>query len=452
MKLTKRFFACWLLPDLQLRAQNEKRSHTISKIVIVGLGYVGLTTALGLAKLGHSVVGVEVNPKKLELLNSGKLPFYEPQLDSELFDSLKNGRLQLTASIKEAADGAEFFFICVSTPQDHVGAADLSFVLSATRDVSKYAEPDSVILVKSTVPVGTSDLLKSSIDREDIVFASNPEFLREGSALRDFMEPDRIIVGADSPDVANRLLEIYDNISAPKISTSIKSAELIKYAANAYLASRISFVNDLAALCEQVGAAVDDVVSGMGSDSRIGKDFLKPGPGWGGSCFPKDTRALVSVANRYGVSLGIVEAAIQSNDDSFSRVVTRLKSLLGDDLIDKRIAVWGIAFKANTDDIRDSPSLEVIQRLLSMGCQISAYDPKATAPEFKGLIQADFALDAARDADALLVLTEWGEFSQQDPSAVASVMKGSVVLDTRRILPLESWNSVFDSFNVLGKG
>jgi UDPglucose 6-dehydrogenase len=411
-----------------------------------------LTTALGLAKLGHSVVGVEVNPKKLELLNSGKLPFYEPQLDSELFDSLRNGRLQLTASIKEAADGAEFFFICVSTPQDHKGAADLSFVLSATRDVSKYASPESVIVVKSTVPVGTSDFLNSSIDREDIVFASNPEFLREGSALRDFMEPDRIIVGADSPEVANRLLEIYDNISAPKISTSIKSAELIKYAANAYLASRISFVNDLAALCEQVGAAVDDVVSGMGSDSRIGKDFLKPGPGWGGSCFPKDTRALVSVANRYGVSLGIVEAAIQSNDNSFSRVVTRIKSLLGDDLIDKRIAVWGIAFKANTDDTRDSPSLEVIQRLLSMGCQISAYDPKATAPEFKGLIQTDFALDAARDADALLVLTEWGEFSQQDPSTVASVMKGSVVLDTRRILPMESWNSIFDSFNVLGKG
>ena len=411
-----------------------------------------MTTALGLAKLGHSVVGVEVNPKKLELLNSGKLPFYEPQLDSELFDSLRNGRLQLTASIKEAADGAEFFFICVSTPQDHKGAADLSFVLSATRDVSKYASPESVIVVKSTVPVGTSDFLNSSIDREDIVFASNPEFLREGSALRDFMEPDRIIVGADSPEVANRLLEIYDNISAPKISTSIKSAELIKYAANAYLASRISFVNDLAALCEQVGAAVDDVVSGMGSDSRIGKDFLKPGPGWGGSCFPKDTRALVSVANRYGVSLGIVEAAIQSNDNSFSRVVTRIKSLLGDDLIDKRIAVWGIAFKANTDDTRDSPSLEVIQRLLSMGCQISAYDPKATAPEFKGLIQTDFALDAARDADALLVLTEWGEFSQQDPSTVASVMKGSVVLDTRRILPMESWNSIFDSFNVLGKG
>jgi UDPglucose 6-dehydrogenase len=268
----------------------------------------------------------------------------------------------------------------------------------------------------------------------------------------DFMEPDRIVVGADTPEVAERILALYDNIDAPKVSTSVKSAELIKYAANAYLASRLSFVNDLAALCEQVGADVDDVVSGMGSDSRIGSRFLQPGPGWGGSCFPKDTRALVSVANNNGVSLGVVGAAIQSNDNAFARVVTRVKSLLGEKLDGKSIAVWGLAFKANTDDTRDSPSLEIIKRLLSEGSKVTAFDPIASAPTWEGLTQVETAVEAATNADALLVLTEWSEFSQVDPKTIASVMSGSVVLDTRRILPVEKWSSEFETFKILGNG
>jgi UDPglucose 6-dehydrogenase len=309
-----------------------------------------------------------------------------------------------------------------------------------------------VIVVKSTVPVGTGEMLRNSIDRKDISFASNPEFLREGSALMDFMEPDRIVVGADTPEVAETILSLYDNIDAPKVSTSVKSAELIKYAANAYLASRLSFVNDLAALCEQVGANVEDVVSGMGSDSRIGSTFLQPGPGWGGSCFPKDTRALVSVAKTHGVSLGIVAAAIESNDNAFSRVVTRLKSLLGDELAGKNIAVWGLAFKANTDDTRDSPSLEIIKRLLSEGSKVIAFDPIASAPDWEGLNQVESASAAASGADALLVVTEWSEFSHEDPKETAKVMKGSVVLDTRRILPVKKWSSEFESFKILGDG
>jgi UDPglucose 6-dehydrogenase len=424
----------------------------VSKVVIVGLGYVGLTTALGLAKVGHSVVGVEINPERISSLRAGKLPIFEPGLDSELVYSIGSGRLQLTSSIEESALDSKVFFICVPTPQDDTGAADLKYVIAASRQIAYCALPGSVIVVKSTVPVGTGEMLRNSIDRTDISFASNPEFLREGSALMDFMEPDRIVVGAENSEVAETILSLYDNIDAPKVSTSVKSAELIKYAANAYLASRLSFVNDLAALCEQVGANVEDVVSGMGSDSRIGNRFLQPGPGWGGSCFPKDTRALVSVAKSHGVSLGIVGAAIESNDNAFSRVVARLKSLLGDELTGKNIAVWGLAFKANTDDTRDSPSLEIIKRLLSEGSRVNAFDPIATAPDWNGLTQVESAVTAASGADALLVLTEWSEFSEVDPKETAKVMNGSVVLDTRRILPVKEWSSEFDSFKILGSG
>ncbi len=416
------------------------------------MGYVGLTTALGLAKLGHSVVGVEINAEKLNSLNSGKLPIYEPGLESELHDYLRSGRLVLKSAVQDAPPDSKIFFICVPTPQDDSGAADLKFVIAASKDVAQHASPDAVIVIKSTVPVGTGEMLRNSIGRTDISFASNPEFLREGSALRDFMEPDRILVGADTPQVADSILSLYDSIDSLKVSTSVKSAELIKYAANAYLASRLSFVNDLAALCEQVGADVDDVVSGMGSDSRIGNRFLHPGPGWGGSCFPKDTRALVSVAKNHGVTLGIVAAAIESNDNAFSRVVTRLKALLGDKLTGKNIAVWGLAFKANTDDTRDSPSLEIVKKLLSEGSKVSAFDPIASAPSWAGLTQAESAIAAASEADALLVLTEWSEFSQEDPKKIANAMSGSVVLDTRRILPQAKWATEFDAFKILGNG
>jgi UDPglucose 6-dehydrogenase len=424
----------------------------MSKVAIVGLGYVGLTTALGLAKIGQSVIGVEINPERVSSLRAGKLPIFEPGLDSELVNSLQTGQLELTSSIEDAAANSKVFFMCVPTPQDDNGAADLKYVIAASRQIADCASPGSVIVVKSTVPVGTGEMLRNSIDRKDISFASNPEFLREGSALMDFMEPDRIVVGAETLEVAEKILSLYANIEAPKVSTSVKSAELIKYAANAYLASRLSFVNDLAALCEQVGANVDDVVSGMGSDSRIGNRFLQPGPGWGGSCFPKDTRALVSVAKNHGVNLGIVGAAIESNDNAFSRVVTRLKSLLGDELSGKNIAVWGLAFKANTDDTRDSPSLEIIKRLLSEGSKVKAFDPIASAPDWEGLTQADSAAAAASGADALLVVTEWSEFSKEDPKETAKVMKGSVVLDTRRILPVKKWSSEFPSFRILGNG
>jgi UDPglucose 6-dehydrogenase len=266
------------------------------------------------------------------------------------------------------------------------------------------------------------------------------------------MKPDRILVGADTSEVAAKVMDLYNVIDAPKIVTSVKSAELIKYAANAYLASRLSFVNDLAALCEQVGANVDDVVVGMGSDLRIGSSFLNPGPGWGGSCFPKDTRALVAVARENQVELRIVESAIEANDNAFDRVVSRLARLLGGDLNGKVIAVLGLAFKANTDDTRDSPALEVINRLIIAGSTVRAFDPIASAPADASFTQSSTVLEAVSQANALLVLTEWDEFREIDPKAVAEAMKGSVVLDTRRVLQAESWKSVFNSFNVLGVG
>jgi UDPglucose 6-dehydrogenase len=422
----------------------------VANVAVIGLGYVGLTTALGLAKIGHKVTGVETNPARLETLMKGALPIYEPGLDNELVESLANGKLTLTDKLSEAAKEAVFFFICVSTPQSETGEADLSFVTDAFSSVNQSRKANSIIVLKSTVPVGTGDFLSSNTGKEAPLYASNPEFLREGSALYDFMNPDRILVGADSHEVANRVMGLYEAIDAPKIVTSVKSAELTKYAANAYLASRLSFVNDLAALCEQVGANVDDVVLGMGSDSRIGRSFLSPGPGWGGSCFPKDTRALVAVAKDNQVSLKIVEAAIAANDDAFDRVVMRLSKFFDGHINGKVIGILGLAFKANTDDTRDSPALEVVNRLLGLGCEIRAFDPIASGPAVAGFTQTNSVVEAASGADALLVLTEWNEFKDIDPIAVAKVMKGSVVLDTRRILNPDSWKQSFSSFSVLG--
>ena len=424
----------------------------MSRVAIIGLGYVGLTTALGLAKLGHKVIGVETNEARLRTLKTGTLPIFEPGLDLELVESLRTGHLTLTGNLGEATEKADIFFICVSTPQSDSGEADLTFVQAVYLDLVGQIKPDSIIVLKSTVPVGTGDDLTRTSSRNDIFYASNPEFLREGTALTDFMKPDRILVGAESSDVAAKVMNLYSVIDAPKIVTSVKSAELIKYAANAYLASRLSFVNDLAALCEQVGANVDDVVMGMGSDLRIGSSFLNPGPGWGGSCFPKDTRALVAVARKSQVDLRIVESAIEANDNAFDRVVSRLAGLLGGDLNGKVIAVLGLAFKANTDDTRDSPALEVINRLLVAGAVVRAYDPIASAPPGSEFTQFSTVVETVKQTDALLVLTEWAEFREIDPKAVADAMKGSIVLDTRRILPAESWKSAFTSFNVLGVG
>jgi UDPglucose 6-dehydrogenase len=423
----------------------------MSRIAVVGLGYVGVTTAVGLAKLGHEVLGYDLDNLKVEMLSSGKSPIHEAGLEDTLFKLLSTESLSFTHAFEEIqAFGPEFVFVCVGTPQDDSGAADLSTLDKVATQLTGVLPAGAIMIIKSTVPVGTCQKITRALNRSDILVASNPEFLREGTAISDFMEPDRIVVGANSPEVAKKVMSLYDAIEAPKLETSLESSELIKYAANAYLAMRLSFTNDIANLAEATKANVDQVLFGMGLDKRIGNSFLKPGPGWGGSCFPKDTNALVSIAKSYDSPLPLVESAIASNQAALVRSADVIEGLVGGDLENKTVAVWGVAFKANTDDVRDSPALKIIDILLKRGATVKAFDPIAIAPEQAGLSMASSALEATVGADVLAILTEWPEFSEISPELVAAGMKAPVVYDARRILP-ESWRSHFSVFKVLGE-
>lgn len=421
------------------------------QIAVVGLGYVGLTTAVGLAQLGHQVLGFDVDASKIKNLSEGESPIYENGLENALKNLLRSKGLAFTTSLGAVEDfRPEFVFICVATPQDDSGAADLSILNSVVRQLAGIAAPNSIFVTKSTVPVGTGQRIANTLNRTDVFVASNPEFLREGTAMKDFMEPDRIVVGTNNPKVAKRVLDLYSAIEAPKLQTDLESSELIKYAANAYLAMRLSFTNDIAVLSEKSNANVDLVLNGMGLDKRIGTAFLKPGPGWGGSCFPKDTNALVAIAKEFGSALPLVETAIASNNAAIERSVNAITELAGGDLANKTVAVWGIAFKANTDDIRDSPSLNIIDSLLRKGAEVQAYDPVAVAPERAGFAMKGSALDATAGADVLAVLTEWPEFAEVSPDKVTEAMRASAVYDARRILP-KSWRAHVSVLKVLGE-
>jgi UDPglucose 6-dehydrogenase len=372
-------------------------------------------------------------------------------MDEALATLLIQKKISFTSRIEEVKGAnPEFIFLCVATPQDQTGSADLSTLFSVANQLAGLAPKDSVLVIKSTVPVGTGSKLSKQIKEKEIFIASNPEFLREGTALKDFTEPDRVVVGANEADVAERVLELYQGLHSTKLSTNLQSAELIKYASNAYLAMRLSFTNDMANFTEKVNANVDDVLLGLGLDSRIGSSFLKPGPGWGGSCFPKDTRALLAMASQHGVSLPLVQSSLSSNQEAMLRVVDKIEELAGGHLANKTVAIWGLAFKANTDDVRDSPSVFIINTLLQRGARVQAYDPAAIAPEQSGLTFFDSGVAAARGADVLAVLTEWQEFADLSPDEVTDVMKSSVVFDARRILP-ESWKSKATVFNVIGE-
>jgi UDPglucose 6-dehydrogenase len=423
----------------------------MKQVAVVGLGYVGLTTAVGMAQLGHQVLGFDVDDSKVTRLSAGKSPIYEDGLEKALGSLNQSKGLSFTNSVDTVKDfGPEFIFVCVATPQDESGAADLTILNSVASQMAEIAPANSVLVVKSTVPVGTGQRISKAINRSDVFVASNPEFLREGTAMKDFMEPDRIVVGSNSPEAATRVLDLYAAIDAPKLQTTLESSELIKYAANAYLAMRLSFTNDIAALSEKANANVEQVLNGMGLDKRIGTAFLKPGPGWGGSCFPKDTNALVAIANGYDLKLPLVESAIASNQSALARSVAAIEELVGGDLSNKTVGVWGIAFKANTDDIRDSPALMIIDSLLRKGASVQAYDPVAVAPEQAGLLMRGSAEEAAADADVLAVLTEWPEFAKVSPEKVAGAMKSSIVYDARRILP-NSWKAHASVLKVLGE-
>jgi UDPglucose 6-dehydrogenase len=413
----------------------------LSKIAVIGTGYVGLTTSIGLASLGHKVIGYDLDPAKVEMLQAGQLPIHEPGLGEILTAGIESGNLQITSVLSEAVSEADFVFTCVPTPQDEDGSADLSYVISASAAMKEFLKPGAVVVTKSTVPVGSAQVVEDAIGRSDVDVASNPEFLREGAAVHDFNHPDRIVVGARSSEVAQKVMDLYSKIDCPKILTSQATAELIKYASNSFLAIKLSYVNDIAALCEAVGADSHEVLHGMGLDTRIGNRFLEPGPGWGGSCFPKDAKALESIASNFGVALPLITSAIASNEAAHKRVADRVADALGGSLSGKTIAVLGLTFKANTDDTRESPAIAVIEHLVQGGAKVVAYDPMVTKYELAGMNLADSAVAAASGADALVVLTEWPEFRGVNSTEILQAMTGNVVVDTRGVLDQVKWQA-----------
>jgi UDPglucose 6-dehydrogenase len=407
----------------------------MANIAVIGTGYVGLTTGAYLAHLGHQVVCADVVPEKVEALQKGEIPILEDGLDELVKAGVDGGRLQFVlgeaAAIKKS--DAEFIFLCVPTPQGDDGSADLSYIEAAARNLGPVLKSESVVINKSTVPVGSTLVVERALGRGDVAVVSNPEFLREGSAVHDCLHPDRIVIGSEDQAAAIRVASLFSEIKAPVIVTDPASAETIKYASNAFLATKISFVNAIANLCEAVGADVRDVVVGMGYDRRIGFEFLKPGPGWGGSCFPKDSRALVRIAEDNGYDFALLKGVIEVNDEQFDRMAAKVVKMAGGSVEGKRVAVWGLTFKARTDDVRRSPSLEVIERLQAKGAKIRAYDPAAKeTPE--GVERAADPYAACEAADVLVVLTEWDELRWVDFEKVAGLMTDARIVDCRNLI------------------
>jgi UDPglucose 6-dehydrogenase len=403
------------------------------QVAVIGAGYVGLTSAACLSHLGHTVVCADVVESKVDALNRGIIPIVEDGLTELVVEGLAAGRLRFVLGAASAVADAEFVFLCVPTPQGDDGSADMSYIEAAAAEVGPVLRAETVVINKSTVPVGSTRVVERALKRSDVFVVSNPEFLREGSGVHDFLHPDRIVIGSDSQDAAVRLTELFEGIRAPFVVTDPPTAETIKYASNAFLATKISFINAVANLCEVVGADVREVVLGMGYDKRIGSEFLKPGPGWGGSCFPKDSHALVRIAEESGYSFDLLKGVISVNDDQYARVAAKVASSAGGTLQDKQIAVWGLTFKARTDDLRDSPSLRVIEHLIKGGASVLAYDPTVSRSLPEVTVVTD-PYDACNEADVLVILTEWDEFRWLDLGIVRTRMAKPTVVDGRNLL------------------
>ena len=415
------------------------------RIAMIGGGYVGLVSATCFAEFGTDVTVMEVDAEKLAALREGRMPIYEPGLEKLVAENVAAGRLAFTGDLAEAVHGAEAVFIAVGTPTRRGdGHADLSYVYAAAEQVAHVLAGYTVIVTKSTVPVGTSRRIAEIVRavRSDLEFdvASNPEFLREGNAIGDFMRPDRVVIGAESDRARDVLRQLYRPlylIEAPIVFTGIETAELTKYAANAFLAMKVTFINEMADLCERVGADVHDVARGIGLDGRIGRKFLHPGPGYGGSCFPKDTLALMRTAQDYGSPSRLVETTVAVNDARKSSMAMRVISACGGSVRGKTIAVLGLTFKPETDDMRDSPALSIISRLAGDGAVIRAFDPEGMEqarpllPE--KVTYCTDALNAAAGADALVLITEWNEFRALDPVRLRDAMRGRVLVDLRNV-------------------
>ena len=421
-------------------------------VAVIGVGYVGLPTAATLAHLGHRVTCGDADPRKVAMLERGQVPIVEDQLAELVREGQAAGRLRFVVGAADAVEGAEFVFLCVPTPQGEDGSADLSFVEAVGKEIAPLLAPGAVIVNKSTVPVGSTLVVERVLGRHDVAVVSNPEFLREGTAVSDSLHPERIVVGADDQSVAARVGDLFSGTHAPLLITDAATAETIKYASNAFLATKLSFVNAIAGLCEAVGADVRDVILGLGYDRRIGFEYLRPGPGWGGSCLPKDTRALVHIGEQAGYDFSFLRGAIATNEEQFERVVAKVETALSgaEALSGARLAVWGLTFKAGTDDLRNSPAVEIVRRLVAAGATVQVFDP-TVRPDAEGSSPIDElvgagagspgsvrvvtdAYSACEDAAVLVVLTEWDEFRWLDFEAVRSKMGNPVVVDARNLL------------------
>lgn len=433
------------------------------RIAMIGTGYVGLVSGACFADFGHHVTCVDKDKGKIDGLHAGKMPIWEPGLDALVKHNAERGRLNFTTDLKAGIAGADAVFIAVGTPARRGdGHADLSYVYGAAKEIAENLSGPTVVVTKSTVPVGTGDeiarILRENNAPEDTLVASNPEFLREGAAIRDFKIPDRIVVGAEEERAREVLREIYRPLflnKAPILFTGRRTAELIKYAANAFLATKISFINEVADLCEAVGADVQEVSRGIGLDNRIGPKFLHAGPGYGGSCFPKDTLALVQTAETYNVPMQIVGSVIAVNDQRKLGMADRVREELGGDLEGKRVAVLGLTFKPNTDDMRDAPSLALIQRLQEGGATVAAFDPVGVEHARGMLSDVEFADDAyaaAQGADALVIVTEWDEFRALDLRRIADGMRGRALVDLRNIYEQDEVVRAGLSYRGIGRG
>jgi len=431
------------------------------KIAVVGTGYVGLVTGTCLAETGNQVICVDINAKKVEMMKSGKVPIYEPGLELLFNRNINQGRLHFTTSLTEAVAEAKIIFMALPTPPGGDGAADLSYVLGAAKDIASLITEYKVIVTKSTVPVGTADKVTAIMKQHtgiEFAVVSNPEFLREGVAVDDFMKPDRVVIGTTDERARKLLAELYGPYvrqGNPIVFMDERSSELTKYAANSFLATKISFMNEIANVCELVGADVDMVRRGIGSDERIGKRFLFAGIGYGGSCFPKDVQALVKSSESINYDFKILNSVIEVNEIQKKVLVEKVKKYFKGDIKGKKFALWGLAFKPETDDIREAPALYIIDELLKAGAHVSAFDPEATA-NVKELIgdkieYAENQYDALKDADALLIVTEWSVFRTPDFGMVEELLKNKVIFDGRNLYDLQKMIDCGFYYNSIGR-
>lgn len=432
-------------------------------VTMIGTGYVGLVSGACFADFGHTVVCVDKDVGKIERLEKGIMPIFEPGLDDLVAANVKAGRLSFVTDATEAVAKSDAVFIAVGTPSRRGdGHADLSYVEAAAQEIATMIKGFTVIVNKSTVPVGTGDMVEAIMRQArpdgDFAVVSNPEFLREGAAISDFKRPDRIVVGTDDPRATSVMRELYRPLflnETPILFTSRRTSELTKYAANAFLAVKVAFINEIADLCEKVGADVQDVARGIGLDNRIGRKFLNAGPGYGGSCFPKDTLALVKTAQDAGAPVTIVEATVAANAARKKAMAAKVMKACGGSVVGKTIAMLGLTFKPNTDDMRDAPSLDVVPALQAAGATVVAYDPegmKEAAHLLPGLVFAEDAYSCTNGADALVIMTEWDQFRALDLSRLAAGMKGRAVIDLRNIYAKVDWSELGFSYTNIGRG